>query len=476
MTDTRKIVPVVLSGGSGTRLWPMSRESYPKQLLALTADRSLLQETLARVGNRSVFGAPIIVCNSEHRFIVAEQIKQLDMTPHNIVLEPVGRNTAPAIAAAALMLAEEDPATLMLVLPSDHTIADSAAFLSAVSTAATAASDGALVTFGIRPDAPETGYGYIHRGSALAGHAGCFEVAEFVEKPDAATAAAYLSAGNYDWNSGMFLLSAEGYLAELERLEPEMLDACRDAIKGSEKDLDFLRLGEEAFARCPSRSIDYAIMEHTVRAAVVPAEMGWNDIGSWTALWDIGNKDGGGNVLTGDVAVIDTENSYLRSETRLLAAIGVRDMIVVATDDVVLVLPKDRAQDVRMMVESLKSRGRHETGMHPRVYRPWGYYQTVHEGERFQVKRITVNTGASLSLQLHRHRAEHWVVANGAARVTRDDDIFMLNENESTYIPPNTRHRLENPGKVPLNIIEIQSGSYLGEDDIVRYEDDYGRG
>ncbi len=475
MSDERKITPVVLSGGSGTRLWPMSRDSYPKQLLALTTDRSLLQETVARVNNGAQFQAPIVVCNDAHRFIVAQQLQQLDVTPHAIVLEPVGRNTAPAVAVAALMLDGDDPDALMLVLPSDHTIADPAAFLSSVTVAAAAAEGGALVTFGIRPTTPETGYGYIHRGAALSGHAGCFEVAEFVEKPDGETAAAYLSAGDYDWNSGMFLFRAASYLAELERLEPEMLAACRDAVAGAEKDLDFLRLAQQAFEACPSRSIDYAVMEHTAKAAVVPAEMGWNDIGSWTALWDIGARDGGGNVLTGDVVALDSENSYLRSETRLLAAIGVRDLIVVATDDVVLVLPKDRAQDVRTMVESLKSGDRQEASLHPRVYRPWGYYQTVHDGERFQVKRITVNVGASLSLQLHRHRAEHWVVANGAARVTRGDETFMLNENESTYIPPNTRHRLENPGKVPLNIIEIQSGSYLGEDDIVRYEDDYGR-
>jgi mannose-1-phosphate guanylyltransferase/mannose-1-phosphate guanylyltransferase/mannose-6-phosphate isomerase len=418
----------------------------------------------------------MIVCNGEHRFIIAEELKQIGVTPHSIVLEPVGRNTAPAVAAAALMLAEEDAETLMLVLPSDHTIADEAAFRSAVDSAAAAAGNGRLITFGIKPTTAETGYGYIHRGAPLKDHAGCFEVAKFVEKPDAATAARYFSAGDYDWNSGMFLFSPASYLEELERLEPKMLDACRAAITGAEKDLDFLRLAGEAFRRSPSRSIDYAVMEHTQRAVVVPAEMGWSDIGSWKALWDIGARDGSGNVLVGDVEAIDSTDSYLRSETRLLAAIGVRDLIVVATDDVVLVLPKDRAQDVRMLVEALRSRNRPEADMHPRVYRPWGYYQTVHAGDRFQVKRITVNVGASLSLQLHHHRAEHWIVANGAARVTRGEDVFMLNENESTYIPPNTRHRLENPGKVPLNLIEVQSGSYLGEDDIVRFEDDYGRG
>ncbi len=475
MTDGNRIIPVILSGGTGTRLWPMSRESFPKQLLALTSERSLLQETVARVVNPSRFAPPMIVCNGEHRFIIAEELKQIGVTPHSIVLEPVGRNTAPAVAAAALMLAEEDAQALMLVLPSDHTIADEAAFQRAVAAAAAAAGNGALITFGIKPTAAETGYGYIHRGAPLKRHAGCFEVAEFVEKPDAATAARYLAAGDYDWNSGMFLFSPASYLDELERLEPEMLDACRAAVTGAEKDLDFLRLAADAFGRSPSRSIDYAVMEHTRRAVVVPAEMGWSDIGSWKALWDIGARDGSGNVLVGDVEAIDSADSYLRSESRLLATIGVRDMIVVATDDVVLVLPKHRAQDVRMLVEALKSRNRAEADVHPRVYRPWGYYQTVHAGDRFQVKRITVNVGASLSLQLHRHRAEHWIVANGAARVTRGEDVFMLNENESTFIPPNTRHRLENPGKVPLNLIEVQSGSYLGEDDIVRFEDDYGR-
>lgn len=475
MADDTRIVPVVLSGGAGTRLWPMSRASYPKQLLALTTDRSLLQETVARVDNAARFAPPMIVCNDEHRFIVAEQLKQMNVTPHSIVLEPMGRNTAPAVAAAAIMLAENDPGTLMLVLPSDHTVADTAAFQSAVTTAVGAAEDGALVTFGIKPTAAETGYGYIHRGAALDGRAGCFNVAEFVEKPDAATAARYLAAGDYDWNSGMFLMSAERYLDELETFEPDMVAACRSAVAGAEKDLDFLRLAVEPFEKCPSRSIDYAVMEHTGHAAVVPAEMGWNDIGAWTALWDIGAKDGSGNVLIGDVAAFDSANSYLRSEARLIAAIGVTDLVVVATDDVVLVLPKDRAQDVRMVVEALKSRNRPETTFNPTVYRPWGYYQTVHEGERFQVKRITVNVGASLSLQMHRHRTEHWVVVNGAARVTRGEETFMLNENESVYIPTNTRHRLENPGKVPLNLIEVQSGSYLGEDDIVRFEDDYGR-
>lgn len=475
MADLPKIHPVILSGGSGTRLWPMSRESYPKQLLTLTADRSLLQETAARVGNPARFSAPIIVCNDEHRFIVAEQLRQLGVRAHAIVLEPFGRNTAPAAAIAALILARHDASALMLVLPSDHTIADSIAFQGAVATAANAAVNGALVTFGIKPSKPETGYGYIRRGAPLTGRPGCYEVAAFVEKPDLRTAQDYLAHGSYDWNSGMFLFPASRYIDELARLEPEIVARCREALDGATRDLDFLRLASDPFRSSPSKSIDYAVMEHTATAAVVPVEMGWNDVGSWTALWDIGQKDEAGNVALGDVLAFDTTNSYLRSEGRLISVLGVDGLIVVATDDAVLVIPKTRAQDVRTVVDALKARNRPEPVMHPRVYRPWGYYQTVHDGDRFQVKRITVNVGASLSLQLHHHRAEHWIVVNGAARVTRSNDVFMLNENESTYIPPNTVHRLENPGKVPLNLIEVQSGSYLGEDDIVRMDDNYGR-
>jgi mannose-1-phosphate guanylyltransferase/mannose-1-phosphate guanylyltransferase/mannose-6-phosphate isomerase len=475
MTDLPKIHPVILSGGSGTRLWPMSRESYPKQLLPLTADRTLLQETAARVGNPARFAAPVVVCNESHRFIVAEQLRELAIRPRCIVLEPFGRNTAPAAAIAALTLAQEDPDALLLLLPSDHVIADVVAFQAAVSIAASAARDGALVTFGIKPDKPETGYGYIRRGAPLDGRSGCFSVGAFVEKPDLATARRYLEAGDYDWNSGMFLFSARTYLDELERLEPETVARCRESVDGAVRDLDFVRLSAEPFKAAPSRSIDYAVMEHTERAAVVPAEFGWNDVGSWSALWDIGRKDEAGNIAIGDVLALESTDSYLRSEGKLVAALGVDGLVVVATDDAVLITPKARAQDVRLLVDALKRRNRPEPTLHPRVYRPWGYYQTLHDGSRFQVKRITVNIGACLSLQLHHHRAEHWVVVNGAARVTRGSDVFMLNENESAYIPPNTVHRLENPGKVPLNLIEIQSGSYLGEDDIVRIEDNYGR-
>lgn len=476
MAKTPQISPVILSGGSGTRLWPMSRESYPKQLLPLTGDRSLLQETAERAHNSGRFGAPTVVCNAEHRFIVAQQLRDIGQTPKAILLEPVGRNTAPAAAVAAIMLAREDENALVLLLPSDHAVADPLAFQSAVTTAAGAALDGALVTFGIKPGGPETGYGYIRRGEAIKGHNGCYKIGEFVEKPDLETAKSYLSAGGYDWNSGMFLFTAKRYLEELERLEPEIVAQCQKAMETAETDLDFVRIAEAPFAACPSKSIDYAVMEHTNQAAVVPADMGWNDVGSWTALWDDGAKDGSNNVVVGDVLTFDTSGSYLRSEGPLITALGVEDLVVVATADAILVMPKNRAQDVRTIVDALKTRGREEATMHPRVHRPWGYYQTVHEGERFQVKRITVNTGASLSLQSHHHRAEHWIVVNGAATVRRGNEEFVLNENESTYIPPNTLHRLENPGKMPLNLIEVQSGSYLGEDDIVRYEDNYGRG
>jgi mannose-1-phosphate guanylyltransferase/mannose-1-phosphate guanylyltransferase/mannose-6-phosphate isomerase len=453
----------------------MSREAYPKQLLPLVSASTLLQETARRVAEAGLFHAPLFVCNDEHRFIVAEQLRQIDVAPAAIVLEPAGRNTAPAVCVAALLLSRDDPEALMLVLPSDHIIAHRAAFHDACRVAASAAAKDALVTFGMTPDRPETGYGYIARGAALKDAKGAYRVAEFVEKPDLATAKKFLAGGKHAWNSGMFLFPAALALAELERFEPELVAACRNAVAGLARDLDFLRLPRDAFAAAPAKSIDYALMEKTDKAAVVPAELGWSDVGSWSALWDIGKKDERGNVAMGDVIVLDAKNSYIRSEDRLVAAIGVEDLIVVATDDVVLVLPRDRAQDVKGLVDKLRASNRSEPAFHPRVYRPWGYYQTVHDGDRFQVKRITVKPGAQLSMQMHHHRAEHWIIVNGTARVTCGERTFLLSENESTYIPIGSKHRLENPGKVPLNLIEVQSGGYLGEDDIVRFEDQYGR-
>ncbi len=475
MAEETTITPVILSGGSGTRLWPMSRESYPKQFLPLISDTSMLQQTALRVRGTEKFGSPVVVCNAEHRFMVAEQLRSLKIEPRAIILEPVGRNTAPAAAIAALLLADDSPCSLVLLLPSDHVIADRPAFLAAIETAMSAAAAGEMITFGVTPERPETGYGYIHRGPALKEHRGVYRIAEFVEKPDAATAERYVAGGRHAWNSGMFMFSAAAYIEELERLEPAIVAQCREAIEKAQVDLDFLRLDPDAFAAAPAKSIDYAVMERTDKAAVVPVEIGWNDVGSWTALWDIGSKDGAGNVILGDVVALDSKGSYVRSDGPLVAALGIENLIVVATEDTVLVLPHDRAQDVKTIVDSLKLRGRDEAVAHPRVYRPWGYYQTLHEGERFQVKRITVNQGSSLSLQMHHHRAEHWVVVNGAALVRNGEREFTLNENESTYIPPTVLHRLSNPGRVPLNLIEVQSGSYLGEDDIVRYEDNYGR-
>lgn len=471
-----KIHPVILSGGSGTRLWPLSRTSYPKQFLKLVSDNSLLQDTAARVSDPGAFARPLVVCNEEHRFIIAEQFREIGVVPSHIMLEPVARNTAPAVAVAAAILAAEDPKALMLVLAADHAIEDEVMFRNAIGVAAGAASDGFLVTFGIKPSRPETGYGYILRGGRLGTREGCFAVESFVEKPDRATAEKYLAAGGYFWNSGMFLFSAGAFLEECERYEPEIRKAAEGSIAGAKRDLDFLRLAKEPFAASPSKSIDYAVMERTERAAVVPADIGWNDVGSWASIWEIGKKDAQGNVLDGEVLALETRNSLISStDGPLVAALGVENLAVVATSDAVLVLPLDRAQDVKTVIDRLKSDHRDEAAVHPRVYRPWGYYQTLHDGDRFQVKRITVSPGAALSLQRHHHRAEHWVVVNGIAEVTRDEETFVLHENESVYLPPLAVHRLANPGKIPLNLIEVQSGSYLGEDDIERFEDTYGR-
>ncbi len=469
------IHPVILSGGSGTRLWPMSRSHYPKQLLALMGEHSLLQETVRRVVGNAGFAPPLIIANEEHRFIIAEQLREIGAVPDALILEPVGRNTAPAACVAALRLAAREPDALMLVMPSDHAIGDPDAFVEATGHAAAAARTGHLVTFGVTPERAETGYGYICKGRPVAGVAGAFAVAGFVEKPDTAAAERYLASGDYFWNSGIFLFPAALYLAEIGHLRPEMLAACEAALAGARSDSDFIRLDKAAFAACPSDSIDYAVMERTTRAAVVPVAMGWSDLGSWDALWEMGAKDERGNVLTGNVVAEATGNCYLRSEAGLVAAIGVADLVVVATDDAVMVAPRNRTQEVRTLVARLLAERREEADALPTVHRPWGTYRALHHGHRVQVKHIMVRPGAKLSLQMHHHRAEHWVVVQGTAKIVRGNEELVLTEDQSTYIPLGTAHRLENPGKIPLHVIEVQSGSYLGEDDIVRFEDTYGR-
>ena len=464
--------PVLLSGGSGTRLWPLSRQAYPKQFLALAGEDTMLQATWQRVAELAS-AAPLVVANEDHRFMVAEQLRELGCTPAAIVLEPVGRNTAPAIAVAALQATADGADPLLLVLPSDHVIADAAGFRAAVAAANPAAQAGKLVTFSIVPTAAETGYGYIQ--AVAGGDAPVRAVARFVEKPDAATAAQYLASGQYFWNSGMFLFQASRYLAELERHAPAMLAACRAAFEGAKRDTDFVRLDKAAFAACPSDSIDYAVMEKTADAAVLPIDVGWNDVGSWSALWEVAQQDGDGNAHHGDVIALDCRDTLAWGDHRLVAMIGLRDIVVVDSDDALLVAHKDHVQEVKEVVARLKAEGRSESNLHRKVYRPWGAYDSIDMGERFQVKRITVNPGAALSLQMHHHRAEHWIVVSGTAEVTRGEETLLLSENQSTYIPLGVTHRLRNPGKVPLELIEVQSGSYLGEDDIVRFEDVYGR-
>lgn len=464
------MIPVILSGGSGTRLWPLSRDAFPKQFLALVGHDSMLQATWHRVAPLTS-GGPIVVAGEAHRFMVAEQLREAGCAEAKILLEPVARNTAPAIAAAALEATRDGADPLLLVLPSDHVIADADAFRAAVRAASAAAEAGALVTFGIVPTGPETGYGYI---KAVAGE-GVRAVERFVEKPDAATAAAYVASGDYAWNSGMFLFRASAYLAELERHQPAMLAACREALAQARRDVDFVRLDATTFAVSPSDSIDYAVMEKTAHAAVLAIDVGWNDVGSWAALWQVAEQDGDGNAHHGDVLARDCRDTLAWGDGRLLALLGLRDVVVVDTADAVLVAHKDHVQDVKAIVAELKRRGRGETSLHRKVYRPWGHYDSVDVGERFQVKRITVKPGAALSLQMHHHRAEHWIVVSGTAKVTRGDEVILLGENQSTYIPLGVKHRLENPGVVPLELVEVQSGSYLGEDDIVRFEDVYGR-
>lgn len=466
--------PVVLSGGSGTRLWPLSRQNQPKQFLALVGDRSLFQETVLRASRLPDAAPPVTVCADDHRFMVGEQLQAVGLASGGILLEPVARNTAPAIAIAAWHLVARDPDALMLVLPADHLIEDEAAFREAVGRAIGLAADGWLVTFGIRPDYAETGYGYILGGAAL-GEAG-FAVERFVEKPDRATAEAYVAHGGYSWNSGMFLFRASRYLDELARHAPAMAEAARTAYERARRDLDFTRIDAEAFGASPSDSIDYAVMEKTDRAAVVPVSCGWSDIGSWSALWSVAPRDADDNRLDGDVIAVDSRRNLVRaSERRMIATLGVEDLVVVDTPDATLVARKDRVQDVKLLVDRLKADGRTEHLVHRKVYRPWGSYDSLAVGPRFQVKRIVVKPGAALSLQKHAHRAEHWIVVSGTAEVTCDDRIFELRENESTFIPQGSVHRLRNRGDEPVELIEVQSGSYLGEDDIVRLEDVYGR-
>lgn len=472
---TRKLIPVILSGGSGSRLWPLSRSTYPKQFLALTEPVSMLQATARRIADPDLFAPPIVICNDEHRFIIAEQLRAVDMATGDIVLEPVARNTAPAVTAACLIAAERYPDGIVLVLPSDHAIADARAFREALGRAVRAAEAGSLVTFGIRPTAPETGYGYIRRGEALAGIGECYEVGAFVEKPDPDTAARFVSGGDHYWNSGMFVFRADRLLAEIESHAPEVLAATRRSLAAARRDLDFTRLDEAGFSENPSISIDYAVMEKTADAAVVPCDIGWSDIGSWAALWQAGESDENGNVATGDVLMRDTENTLVHADRRLVATLGIRDAVIVETADAVMVADRTRAQDVREIVEALKQTDRVEATSHKRIYRPWGYYESIDFGSRYQVKQICVHPGRKLSLQMHHKRAEHWVIVEGTARVTRDEETLVLEENQSTYIPIGTRHRLENPGESDLRLVEVQTGSYLGEDDIVRFDDDYGR-
>lgn len=465
------IYPVVMAGGSGSRLWPMSRELYPKQFLSLVSEKTMLQETLERLEGLPT-APPVLICNESHRFLAAEQLRQIGLLDHNIILEPVGRNTAPAIALAALTALESDKDALLLVLAADHSIADARAFQNAVQQSAPFAESGELITFGIVPTHAETGYGYIRRGEPTSE---LFQVSQFVEKPNSATAKDYVASGEYYWNSGMFLFRADRYLEELQAYRPDIFDACSAAMQDIQPDLDFIRIDAEAFEQCPSESVDYAVMEKTSRALVVPLDAGWSDVGAWSALWELGVKDARGNVCKGDVMTHSTNDSYIHADNALVTTVGVKDLVIVQTKDALLVADKQQVQNVKNIVAELKTQGRKEQRLHREVFRPWGKYDSIDHSQRYQVKRITVNPGEKLSVQMHHHRAEHWVVVSGTANVTLNHETTMLSENESIYIPIGTVHALENPGKIPLELIEVQTGSYLGEDDIVRFEDRYGR-
>lgn len=481
LTVATTIKPVILSGGSGTRLWPLSRQLYPKQLLPLVGNNTLLQDTVSRVKSmKNMTDSVLVVCNEAHRFLIAEQLRAIDAKTDALILEPEGRNTAPALTLAALRIATTDPEQIMFVMPADHVIHNQTAFRLVIEQAAPLAEQRYVVTFGIVPDCPETGYGYIEQGLPIQGHPVARVLQRFVEKPDSATAQQYLDSGNYFWNSGMFMLRADVWLQHMELYQPQMLTRCRQALAKGRSDMDFFRIDKEEFSQCPADSIDYAVMEkltntHKNKTALIPLDAGWSDIGAWAALWDISDKDAAGNVTKGDVISVNSSNSLLLSSHRLVAGVGITDIVVVETADAVLVAHRDQVQDVKAIVETLKQQRREEHLVHRRVYRPWGSYEGIDHGDRYQVKRITVTPGASLSLQMHHHRAEHWVVVRGTAKVTRDNEVFLVSENQSTYISIGVKHRLENPGSIPLEMIEVQSGAYLGEDDIVRFEDQYGR-
>jgi len=472
------IQPIILSGGSGTRLWPLSRELYPKQLLPLITENSMLQETVARLNGLADIAEPVVVCNEEHRFMVAEQLRALDKPAKNILLEPTGRNTAPALTLAAL---KTEPESILLVMPADHVFQDINSFQQAVITAAGLALENYIVTFGIQPVKAETGYGYIRKGELINNSSDAYSIDKFVEKPDIETATKYLNSGEYLWNSGIFVTKSSTWLAAIQRFQPEIYESCKKACDEGQQDQDFFRVATDIFSQCPSDSIDYAVMEKITgdqgefKSAMVPLDAGWSDVGAWSSLWEVGEKNEQGNVIKGEVFLENTEDSLLFTEDHLLVGIGLKNTVVVRTADATLIADKEHVQNVKNAVEWIKQQKRTEHMNHRKVYRPWGSYESIDMGERYQVKRITVNKGASLSLQMHHHRAEHWIVVKGTAKVTRDDETFLVSENESTYIPIGVKHRLENNGAIPLEMIEVQSGSYLGEDDIVRFEDIYGR-